>query len=467
MTYANEGLLSMSVNITIYGGAGEIGANKVLIEDKGYDAKFFLDFGKNFEAMRQYYDFPLVPQSLEELMQIEALPNLPNLYNHPEKDEQPASDIDAVILSHAHSDHSGYIPLLNRSISVHMGNCTRGIFEARLLGSHKAFDTNIEGLQIHNFATGDKIRIGGVEIEPVHVDHSIPAAYAFIVHCSEGTIIYTGDFRRHGTCPQLTQDFIAAVQKNGPPDIVLSEGTNIARAELSNEKEVQQKAIDIIEKCSSLAIVDFSEPDFDRFRTMQLVAKATGRELVIEPRRMWVLHAINQCQNLGTPSISHDTSIRWFDASKKRISRYESLLQKSDLRIKEFDSRALTASDLRDNPKRYLLCTSFGSISVIQRVKPPAAGIYLLSASEPFNEESEISFDKLLNWLALSGLAMYSAHCSGHIHPIELCRTLEEMKPKLVVPIHTEAPQLFKRFIEPSGLRVQIPKLGLPIKVAR
>ena len=118
-------------------------------------------------------------------------------------------------------------------------------------------------------------------------------------------------------------------------------------------------------------------------------------------------------------------------------------------------------------PNRFILCTSFGSISAIQHVKPPASGIYLLSASEPFNEESEIGFDKLLNWLALSGLSMYSAHCSGHIHPIDLCKTLEEMHSKIVLPIHTEAPELFKRFIEPRDIQVKIPKPGLTYKVTQ
>jgi mRNA degradation ribonuclease J1/J2 len=95
-----------------------------------------------------------------------------------------------------------------------MGECTRNIYEARILGSRKAFDNNIEGQKVLTFRTGDRIKIGGVDIQPVHVDHSIPAAYGFLLYCSEVTIAYTGDFRRHGTAPHLTKDFVEAVQDN-------------------------------------------------------------------------------------------------------------------------------------------------------------------------------------------------------------------------------------------------------------
>ena len=57
----------MTVIITIHGGAGEVGANKILVEDKGHEIKFFLDFGKSFETMREFYDFPVAPRSLQNL----------------------------------------------------------------------------------------------------------------------------------------------------------------------------------------------------------------------------------------------------------------------------------------------------------------------------------------------------------------------------------------------------------------
>ncbi|MGD0978917.1 MAG: hypothetical protein ABR962_07215 [Candidatus Bathyarchaeia archaeon] len=42
-----------------------------------------------------------------------------------------------------------------------------------------------------------------------------------------------------------------------------------------------------------------------------------------------------------------------------------------------------------------------------------AGSCYVLSASEPFNEEMDIDFKRLANWLDLYGLPQYHIHVSG------------------------------------------------------
>ncbi|KKK70895.1 hypothetical protein LCGC14_2919400, partial [marine sediment metagenome] len=84
--------------------------------------------------------------------------------------------------------------------------------------------------KINEFRTGDKFKIGSLEVEPIHVDHSVPGAYGFIIYTSEGPVVYTGDIRLHGTHPEMTEDFIAKA-KEVKPIALISEGTRIADEE--------------------------------------------------------------------------------------------------------------------------------------------------------------------------------------------------------------------------------------------
>ena len=49
------------VTITIYGAAGEIGGNKILLEDR--DTRVLLDFGASFRARGLYYEEFLTPRA--------------------------------------------------------------------------------------------------------------------------------------------------------------------------------------------------------------------------------------------------------------------------------------------------------------------------------------------------------------------------------------------------------------------
>ena len=167
------------------------------------------------------------------LIEFGLLPSIPGIY----KFEETEPGIDAVFLSHSHTDHSAYVSFLNRKIPVYCGETTALILHAFSEISPKSFDNDIEGLQFRTFHTGDKIKIGSIEVEPVHVDHSVPGAYGFIIHTSEGAVVYSGDFRLHGTRSEMTEDFVQAAASS-KPIAMMCEGTNLIGADYSTEHEV-------------------------------------------------------------------------------------------------------------------------------------------------------------------------------------------------------------------------------------
>ncbi len=101
------------VSITVYGGAGEIGGNKILLQDK--DAKIYLDFGEEFNFGEEYFWEYLQPRQangLEVYFEFGLLPEVEKLYSRKmlerTKLKYQEPDVDGVIISHIHSDHMGH-----------------------------------------------------------------------------------------------------------------------------------------------------------------------------------------------------------------------------------------------------------------------------------------------------------------------------------------------------------------------
>ena len=454
---------SKKVLITVFGGIEEIGGNKILIDDAGYDVKVFLDFGKSFEISRRYYESPYArPSTIQELISLGSVPDIANLYTvacditrapREEREKWKSGEysgeevnppVDAVFVSHAHLDHYGYISLLNRKIPIYLGECAERIVKVRMETSTLSLETNYLCLNFKTFRSGNKIRIHDLEIEPVHVDHSVPGAYGFLIHSSEGIIVYTGDFRMHGHASHLTQDFKDRILDEGPPEVLICEGTHSDKSIISDENEVRRKISQIAEAYEDLIIADFNITDFDRFRTFLRVARETRRDIVLSTRQYFIFSAMNKCRGLETPCLDKSEDILVLDPQKKRYSAWErELLEK--MRRKH---RIINYDEIRSKGDKYVFCTSIDSITQVKQLRPPEGSLYILSTSEPFNEEKELSFEKLLNWLEFYGLSMIHVHASGHAGPLEIRKFLKEIRPRRVIPVHTEKPMQFKRYYQ-------------------
>ena len=63
-----------TVKLTFYGGANEIGGNKVLLEDFENDVKVFMDFGINSHKLNKFKDDYGNPSTLDDLTKTKLMP---------------------------------------------------------------------------------------------------------------------------------------------------------------------------------------------------------------------------------------------------------------------------------------------------------------------------------------------------------------------------------------------------------
>lgn len=450
------------VSLTFHGGVNEIGGNKILLEDK--DTRIFLDFGKGFSSQEKYFEEYLAPRSsngIIDFITMGLVPDIPGIYRDDlmfkAGREIKEPEVDAVIVSHAHADHADYVSFLHRDIPIYMGQTTqnmikaiqerssgaidREILEYKLVGGKRG-DPKIER-QIETFRSGNKFNIGSLEIEPIHVDHSVPGAYGFIIYTSKGPVVYTGDLRRHGFKSQMTEEFIEKA-KACKPIALLAEGTRITDAP-TNESEqlVYSEADDLTAKTKNLLFADFNFKDVDRVRTFYDVAKKNGRKLVVKLKDCYFLKYMSQDPKLNIPNWD-DENIAIYKA-KYRTGTYSDSDYYGEDRVFATAPNALTAAQIAQHPNKYLCALGFFSFNALIDMKPESGSVYIHSASEAYNEEQVLSEKRLHNWLEKFQMEHHQIHCSGHAKGTDLMDMVKEIDAGMLFPIHTEQPAEYKK----------------------
>ncbi|MEM2911527.1 MAG: MBL fold metallo-hydrolase [Candidatus Bathyarchaeia archaeon] len=434
-------MVKRETTLTFYGGVNEIGGNKILLKDG--DAKVFFDFGMSFALKRQYYSPPfLSPKSEESLLELGILPKIEGIYRF----DQKAANVDAVFISHGHMDHSAYLSFIKREIPVYCGETTKIILQAFGEIRRTDLEFNVEGIAFKSFRTGTTIRVGSLEIEPVHVDHSVPGAYGFIVHTSNGAVVYTGDFRVHGAKPEMTWEFVEKA-KRAEPVVVITEATNMIGAAVSSESEVETKLNSIVRQADGLVLAEFASTDIDRLNSFYRAAKNNERCLVVSLRQAYLMNALRKDKGLTIPSLN-DENLLIFRKSKK-ISNEKAIKHKWEKQVLEaYPERVVDSEGISKQQCKIIFSISFYDLEQLVEIQPKPGSCYISSSSEPFNEEMEIDFERLVNWLRHYGLPQYHAHVSGHIMPFALKEVLKELNSPKVFPVHTENADLFVKFVK-------------------
>ncbi|MBU1681307.1 MBL fold metallo-hydrolase [Candidatus Micrarchaeota archaeon] len=437
-------------SVTLFGGVSEIGGNKILLEDNG--TKIFLDFGQSFSHLDEYFAEYLQPRTrfgLRDQFALGLMPQTKGLYNSwaIEKTDISYSEPEyhAVFITHPHYDHLAHIRYLDQKIPIHMGETAKTILrsvnetgKANIFHEKesKTYDgTVIPANDVRTFRTGDKVKVDDIEVMPVHVDHSVPGAYGFIVHTTGGTVCYTGDIRKHGNRPQMTQDFIEKAKENSP-DVLIIEGTRVAPTETRknySESSVYEKSSEIVQKDEIVLAMRYPK-DLDRFRTFYNVARESGKYLVISLKTAHMLQSLKE-DGIGLPVPFEDETIRVYKREMKIYKDWE----------KVWLEKCVDHKWIAENQKKVIWELDFFQLTELIDVKP-GAGSCIHSMSEPFEEDpmSQLQDNVMKNWLERFSLEHHQLHASGHASMDEIFEMINEISAKKVIPIHSQYPELFK-----------------------
>jgi ribonuclease J len=415
------------MHITIHRGTHEIGGN--CIEIATDCSRIILDVGMPlFNEDREPQDtWALRRQSTDQLRQSGVLPNVPGLF------DASNSHPDAILLSHAHEDHTGLLGHSHPDIPIY---ASVGTSKMMLAGAKFAGQPALPRERHRVIHAGQSVPIGNITVTAFAVDHSIYGALAFLIEADGQSVLYSGDLRMHGRKPGMHRSLIEAI-KDRIVDVLLMEGTHIGQTDHQGSTEYELEEEIVRQSAPGLVLASFSPQHVDRLVGFYRATVKAGRIFVPDAYTAFVMHLIASETSIPKPESSEHIRVffpKFFRETlkKKRLERFFTLMSPAGIEI----------GDIRSNPARYVMQFRPSMLESDFGCTLPTGSRCLYSRWSGYMDRPDWQTTQAL--LRQVNGDLIEAHTSGHIYAADIAALMEQFNAKLVVPIHTFEPERFK-----------------------
>ena len=397
----------MTLKINIIRGQNQIGGS--IIEVYTEQSRIILDAGANMgeSKLRTF------------------VPDVDGLF-----EGEPAYD--AVFVSHYHSDHMGLLKYVVPGIPIYMGRDAYNI--ARAMSEYKGKKLDFSPTLMD---AGVPVTVGDITLTPVLCDHSAYGTFMFLIRACGKTVLYSADFRSTGR-----MDFSALLEELPEVDVLITEGTTLSRGldfHEPREQELEDFAVETLAGRKGPALVYLSAQNVDRIVTAYNAARRSSRRFIMDELTALVAETAGLKIDGSVLRASHSladlgeivaTSVGGGLSKHRRATVFPAVSERKAFASNEF-MLCLTPQSLI-NFQKVLHRTSFkdGVLFLARReteILKPAASAF-------------ISFMKSI------GAEVPVLHTSGHADSGTIDRLIRDVRPSVIIPVHTELAEWFARY---------------------
>ncbi|MDD5416944.1 MAG: MBL fold metallo-hydrolase RNA specificity domain-containing protein [Candidatus Aenigmarchaeota archaeon] len=413
------------MKVECLGGFREVGRNAVLLDSK---EKIMLDFGLNVEDTEP----PVMPKR-----------------------------VDYCLLAHAHLDHVGCIPMLNKF------NCpvysTAATFDqahlllkdslkvARLKGHPLLFsESDVEKIKRKEklVTYGQMLDTKHAKIE-IHNAGHVPGSIMYVVEIEGKRILYTSDFSLKDS--RLLKG--ANIDELKDIDVLFTESTYASREHPprdETEKKLYQIVSDTI-NCGGIALI----PAFAVGRSAEILMALNSF------RPKFKIYMDGMARAATEIYLQYPELIRNHKALSSALNKVDMITNNEQRKeaIKEPCAIITTGGCLDGGPAvqyiRNLWSRENNSLTFVGYQIPKTAGRYLLDTGRFVNEETDLKLKMRVNSLD------FSAHADRN----DLFKFINKIRPKKIVCMHGDQCQRFAQELRSRGFDAEAPKIGETINI--
>ena len=420
------------MKLTIHRGTHEIGGNCVELCTES--TRIIIDVGMPlFDADRKPFDDSVIQgKSVDDLLEAKILPKVPGLFA---EGRAPA----AILLSHAHMDHTGFLSYTRPEIPVY---ATTGTSKMMSAGSMFARQVEIPRERHRKLVPGKTILIGDMQVTTFSVDHSSYGSVAFLIEGGGKTVLYSGDLRLHGRKTGMAKTLLAAM-KDKTINVLLMEGTLLgsSRPKGVNEYELEKEIAKHVSSTDGLVLASFSPQHVDRLVGFIKAAQRTHRTFVADVYTAYVMHLIKSEVKIPPPTKSE--GIRVFYPRYFRSSFEQKNLRK--IHDMFMDDR-IAVDEIQSEPAKHLMVFRASMLASDFSGTLPPNSRCLFSRWEGYLDQPD--WQTTRKTIETAGGDLIHIHTSGHAFVEDLQEFVEDIAPEKTVPMHTFEPEALRSLFD-------------------